>query len=75
MKSLSWLALQAPCSASDYSSLLGGPMTSDATRDASEQRLRAELVAARAENELLLQQITRLCLFVEQRTGCDPIAS
>ena len=38
-----------------------------------EAALKAELAAARAENELLLQQITRLCLFIEQRTGCDPI--
>ena len=36
--------------------------------------LRAELTASRAENEMLLQQITRLCLFVERRMGCDPIA-
>jgi len=38
------------------------------------EAMRAEIAAARAENEVLLQQITRLCLFVEQRTGCDPIA-
>ena len=36
--------------------------------------VRVELEAARAENAMLLQQITRLCLFVEQSTGEDPIA-
>ena len=40
---------------------------------AADADLRGELQAARAENDLLLQQITRLCLFVEQHTGCDPI--
>ena len=35
--------------------------------------LSAELQAARAENEMLLQQITRLCLYVESTSGADPI--
>ena len=42
--------------------------------DDVEAALRAELAAAKAENELLLQQITRLCLFIEQHSSCDPIA-
>ena len=37
------------------------------------QKLRGELAAARAENEMLLQQITRLCLYIERSTGVDPI--
>ena len=40
----------------------------------STEALRAELAAARAENEVLLQQITRLCLYIETQTGQDPIA-
>ena len=37
--------------------------------------LRARLEASRAENEVLLQQITRLCLYIEQTSGgtVDPI--
>ena len=35
--------------------------------------LASELAAARAENEMLLQQITRLCVYIEQTTGVDPI--
>jgi hypothetical protein len=35
--------------------------------------LKTELAAARAENEMLLRQLTRLCVFVEQTTGRDPI--
>ena len=37
------------------------------------ERLRAELQASRAENEILLQQITRLCLHIESNLGVDPI--
>ena len=35
--------------------------------------LTAQLAAAKAENEMLLRQLTRLCVFVEQATGRDPI--
>ena len=35
--------------------------------------LRAELAVARAENEQLLQQMSRLALVVEQHTPYDPI--
>ena len=34
---------------------------------------KAELAAAKAENEMLLQQITRLCLHIEATSGADPI--
>ena len=34
---------------------------------------KAALAAAKAENEMLLRQLTRLCVFIEQTTGRDPI--
>ena len=38
------------------------------------EKLGGELEAARAENSMLIDQVTRLCLFVERSTGVDPIA-
>ena len=37
------------------------------------QNLRAELVAAQSENQMLLEQMTRLCLYIENTAGVDPI--
>ena len=35
--------------------------------------MRGELEAARAENHMLIEQMTRLCLYIENSTGVDPI--
>lgn len=37
------------------------------------QNLRAELVAAQSENQMLLEQMTRLCVYIENTNGVDPI--
>ncbi|KAL1524420.1 hypothetical protein AB1Y20_019315 [Prymnesium parvum] len=35
--------------------------------------VKAALAAAKAENEVLLRQLTRLCVYVEQTSGRDPV--